>query len=153
MKKNNILIIAIILITSIVIMNSALFSQNITPEKLFGDVRDSYNQKFPQDFSATIESKQLEKELKQVPAYEKIDAKKPFEIKFLFIKEYGERIIVDNACMMTRNKFQDYLEVYKTFRSFLDPAITSDSFFRQYKWTIVDNNKKFYVIRWKKEVY
>ncbi len=147
MKMKNALIISLLIFISIFMVGNILFTQEIEPEDLFMKVRNAYMAKFPTDFTADIQSTTLSKELTGIPDYEKIDPEKPFNIKFIFLKDYGERIIVENACMLTRNKFQDYLEVYQSFRSFLDPSITAESFFRKYIWEIVDVNNKFYVIK------
>jgi hypothetical protein len=147
MKSKNLIITVLIVIFSVALLGNVLFTQEVDPEDLFMKIRNAYMAKFPTDFTADIQSKTLSKELEDVPDYEKIDPEQPFSIKFIFLKEYGERIIVENACMLTRNKFQDYLEVYQSFRSFLDPSITAESFFRKYLWEVVDANNKFYVIK------
>jgi hypothetical protein len=147
MKMKNAVIISLLIVISIFTVGNILFTQEIESEDLFMKVRNAYMAKFPTDFTADIQSTTLSKELAGVPDYEKLNPEEPFNIKFIFLKDYGERIIVENACMLTRNKFQDYLEVYQSFRSFLDPSITAESFFRKYIWEIVDVNNKFYVIK------
>lgn len=152
LKRKNTLVITLILVfcTLLIAGNSLVFSQSDLSKRLFETVRRNYTMKFPEDFIATVNSETMEEELKEVPDYEKINPDKPFSIKFIFIQEYGERIIVENACMLTRNKFQDYLEVYKSFRTFIDPTISTESFFRQYKWDIISNNRKYYVVKMSK---
>lgn len=146
MKKK--CIISSIIILSFFIFNIKLvYSQVESPEDLFLKVRSNYINQLPTDFTAEVSSWNLERELQNVPDYEKIDPSKPFKIKFLFIKEYGERLIVDNACMLTRNRFHNYLEVYQSFRSFLEPSINAESFFRRYNWEIISNNRAYYVIK------
>lgn len=149
MRKNSIIILVLILICSLILTSTGfIFSQDIEkPEQLFKELRDSYSSKFPTDFIAEVQSELMGKELKDVPEFEKINPKESFKIVFIFIKEFGERLVVENACLLTRNKFQDYLEVYKSFRSFLDPSITLESFFSQYKWEMLEPNDKFYVVK------
>jgi hypothetical protein len=154
MNRKNILLIALILMLSTIVMidTSLSFSQNKSSkelEDLFDKIRNNYLNKLPNDFTAVVESRKLENELDKVNEdIEKVNPDEPFVIKFLYKKEFGERLLVENACMLTRNKFQDYLEVYKSFRSFLDPSVRKDDFFRQYKWEQPDKgNEKFYVIK------
>lgn len=154
-NKKNILVITLILMfsaTMITISSGLSFSQSKSDkelEDLFDKIRSNYLSKLPEDFSAVVESNKLETELEKVNEdIEKINPDEDFVIKFLYKKEFGERLVVENACMLTRNKFQDYLEIYKSFRSFLDPSVRKDDFFRQYKWEQPDKgNDKFYVIK------
>lgn len=152
-NKNSFIIVSFTMIVAVLLfLTMPLFSQsqdNIYGDEgiLFDEVRDSYIRNFPSDFTADIISDSMFSELEDVPEWEKLNPAEPFNIKFIFLKDYGERIIVDNACTLTRNKFNDYLEVYKSFRSFLDPRMKKASFFRKYKWEIVNNNRKYYVIK------
>ena len=148
MKKNTIIIVSLMIIVFILIgFSGSIFSQSEESKELFEEIRKAYKKELPKDFIANVESEHMDKDLEEVPDYEKINPDDSFSIKFVFIKQFGERIIVENACMLTRNKFQNYLEVYKTFRSFLDPSIKSESFFRKYNWMISNKNPELYEIK------
>lgn len=117
----------------------------ITAEEVYYRLRDNYQTQWPDDFEARVIGREIEISLSDIPEDFYEDGE-PY-VRYIFKRDIGDRIIVENVHPMYRNRFASHLEVYNNYRTFLDPLMDYETFILTYDWNIIMTTEHEIIIR------